>query len=63
MILLEVALALVLVWLLACCSLILGGCISVCALRLSQTANPQQQQQRVVLYTQPWTQKSDLYLD
>ena len=58
MILLETALAVLLVWVLACGSLILGGCISACVLRLASTP--------VVLYRQapyPRREKSELYLD
>jgi hypothetical protein len=51
----ELALALVLIWILASCSLILGGCISACAL-----SSRQPQTQRIVLYGQ---QKSDLYIN
>lgn len=61
MILLETALTVLLVWILASCSLILGGCISACLLRIS-TAGPKQ----LVLYRQPHylrREKSDLYLN
>jgi hypothetical protein len=61
MILLEIALAVVLVWLLASCSLILGGCISACVLRPWH----QRPLERLVLHARydPYAQKSDLYVD
>lgn len=54
MILIELALAFILTWLLASCSLILGGCISACVL----SARPRCTQ---LLISRP--QKSDLYIE
>jgi hypothetical protein len=56
MVLLEISLAVVLIWMLASCTLILGGCIGMCAHR-----NP-----KLVLWTprhDRYAQKSDLYID
>lgn len=58
--LLETALTVLLVWLMASCSLIVGMCITACALRLNQCSS----EPRYVLCGQyQWRQKSDLYLD
>lgn len=64
MILLEIALAILLVWFLASCSLIIGGCISICALRLNQSPTPLQMQRLMLYNAHPnWSQKSNIYID
>lgn len=63
MILLEIALAIVLVWALACCSLVLGGCLSLCALRLAGGGGGGTSSLVVRHRGAYYAQKSDLYLD
>ena len=58
MVIIDYALVVMLIWALATCSLILGGCISACVLRLSG-----QGQQLVVYGPYLRQQKSDIYLD
>ena len=66
MLIVESALTLVLIWLLAICSLILGGCISACLIRLSGRDNVSHHwriQGSWPVYVPLCLQKSDMYID
>ena len=61
MVIIDYALVVMLIWALATCSLILGGCISACVLRLGSQGS--RAQQLFVYGPYLRQQKSEIYLD